>query len=60
MYQIKPYDLTVYFILIPYRGKFKLSLCQYNSVKFTSKRKALDFIGNISHLSKFGVFLRKI
>lgn len=50
MYQIQPYDLTENFKLIPYKEKFQLTLWQNNSVKFTSKRKALDFISKISHL----------
>lgn len=50
MYQIMPYDLSENFKLIPYKEKFQLTLWQNNSVKFTSKRKALDFISKISHL----------
>lgn len=49
MYQIKPYDLSQSFRLIPEKKKYSLLFCRGNSIDFTSKRKAFDFIGKLSH-----------
>lgn len=50
MYQIQPYDLSQSFRLIPEKKKYILTFYGGNSVSFTSKRKAFDFIGKISNL----------
>lgn len=48
MYKIQPYDLSQSFKFIPAKKKYSLLFYRGNSVEFTSKRQAFDFIGKIS------------
>lgn len=50
MYQIQPYDLSQSFKFIPENKKYSLLFYQGNSVDFTSKREAFNFIGQLSIL----------
>lgn len=50
MYQIKPYDLSQSFKFIPERKKYNLLFYRGNSVNFSSKREAFNFISEISNL----------
>ena len=50
MYQITPYDLSKSFKIIPDKKKYILTFYSGNSIEFSSKRKAFDFIGKISHV----------
>ncbi|MDV3664943.1 hypothetical protein CMU51_12835 [Elizabethkingia anophelis] len=50
MYQISIYDLKNSFRLIPNFERYSLTIWQNNTVKFTSKRKAFDFIAKVSNL----------
>lgn len=50
MYQIIPYDLSKSFKFIPEKKKYSLLFYRNNSVDFTSKRKAFDFIAKLSNL----------
>ncbi|AZA74545.1 hypothetical protein [Chryseobacterium indoltheticum] len=50
MYQIAPYDLSKSFKFIPEKKKYCLLFELGNTVEFTSKRKAFDFIAKLSHL----------
>ncbi|MCL1640971.1 hypothetical protein CMT58_15995 [Elizabethkingia anophelis] len=50
MYQISIYDASQTFRLIPNGERYSLTLWANNTVKFTSKRKAFDFIGKVSGL----------
>lgn len=47
--QIKPYDLSQSFKLIPNREKYSLTFWQNNTVLFTSKREAFYFISSLSN-----------
>lgn len=49
MYQIQPYDLSQSFRFIPEKKKYSLLFSRGNSIDFTSKKKAFDFVGKLSH-----------
>ena len=48
MYQILLYDSSNSFRLIPNNERYSLTIWPNNTVKFTSKRKAFDFISKVS------------
>jgi len=50
MYRIKPYDLSQSFKFIPEKKKYSLLFYGGHSVAFTSKRKALKFVADVSAL----------
>lgn len=49
MYQIQPIDLSESFKIIPDKKKYSLCFSLGNSVQFSSKREAFDYIGKLSH-----------
>ncbi|MCT3653621.1 hypothetical protein HZR02_18365 [Elizabethkingia anophelis] len=50
MYQILLYDASNSFRLIPNNERYSLTIWPNNTVKFTSKRKAFDFIAKVSEI----------